>query len=126
MIKIRKTRKEYHGEEALKWEKAGKTQGRKGCKMVRINMAFAPEIHDFIRTMARVRGESMTEFTNYVFKQYMEDNSEIYKKVLEFKNSKHEKSEHCEEVAEEYRQIDTWLKDYKRLLEQNQSSQDKV
>ncbi|MCR4745534.1 MAG: hypothetical protein K5894_09955 [Lachnospiraceae bacterium] len=85
--KPKKARKEYHGEEAQKWQKKRKTQGRKGCKMVRINMAFDLELHDFIRTMARVRGESMTEFTNYVFKLYMEDHLEVYKKAMEFKNT---------------------------------------
>ena len=65
----------------------GKTQGRKGVKAVRINMAFSPEVHDYIKTMARVRGESVTEFTNYVFRQSMEENADLYDRAKEFKDN---------------------------------------
>lgn len=34
-----------------KWQ-ADATQGRKGCKAIRINMAFSPEIHEYIKVMA--------------------------------------------------------------------------
>ena len=65
----------------------GRTQGRKGVKMVRINMAFSPKVHDFIRTMARVRGESVTQFTNYVFEKSMEENADLYEQAQQFKDS---------------------------------------
>ena len=65
----------------------GKTQGRKGVKAVRINMAFSPEIHEYIKVMARVRGESVTDFTNYVFRQSMEENAELYEKAKAFQES---------------------------------------
>ena len=65
----------------------GKTQGRKGVKAVRINMAFAPDIHDYIKTMARVRGESVTEFTNHVFRQSMAENADLYEQAKEFKDN---------------------------------------
>lgn len=41
-----------------------KTQGRKGCKAVRINMAFTPENHRFIKVYARSTGQTMTEACN--------------------------------------------------------------
>lgn len=85
--RAQKPRREYHGQEAQEWQKAGKTQGRKGCKMVRINMAFEPDVHEFVRTMARVRGETVTDFTNHVFRQFMEDNADTYKKAMEFRES---------------------------------------
>lgn len=82
-----KPRKEYTAQQAQEMRQAGTTQGRKGCKAVRINMAFAPDIHEYIRTMARVRGESVTDFTNYVFRQSMADNAELYEKAKAFQES---------------------------------------
>lgn len=41
-----------------------KTQGRKGCRAVRINMAFTPENHRFIKVYARSTGQTMTEACN--------------------------------------------------------------
>ena len=64
-----------------------KTQGRKGVKAIRINMAFTPEVHDYIRIMARVRGESVTEFTNYVFRQSMEQNADLYDQAKAFREN---------------------------------------
>ena len=63
----------------------GKTQGRKGCKAIRINMAFAPDVHDYVTTMARAAGMSITEFTNVVFRQHMENNMDQYEKAKEFR-----------------------------------------
>lgn len=79
-----KERKTYTEQEAQELREAGKTQGRKGVKATRINMAFSPTVHDYIRTMARVRGESVTEFTEAVFKQHMEANAETYEKAKAF------------------------------------------
>ena len=67
--------------------KQGRTQGRAGCKAQRINMAFSPEVHDFIRTMAKVRGESVTAFVNSILLNAMEENKEVYEQALKFKNS---------------------------------------
>ena len=66
---------------------AGLTQGRRGVKMHRINMAFDDDIHEYIQTMARVRGETLTAFTNYVFRKSMEDNAELYEKAKAFKET---------------------------------------
>ena len=63
-----------------------RTQGRKGCKSVRINMAFTLSNYDYIRVMARVTGTSMTQFTNLILSQYREEHPEIYqqaKSILE-------------------------------------------
>lgn len=59
-----------------------KTQGRKGCKAVRINMAFTPENHSFIKILARVKGQSMTEFTNEVISKYRQEHPEVYEQAL--------------------------------------------
>ena len=58
-----------------------KTQGRKGCKATRINMAFTPENHQFIKTMARISGQTMTEFTNLVIERYRTEHPEIYEQA---------------------------------------------
>lgn len=83
----RKERKTYTEQEQQEFREAGKTKGRKGCKAIRINMAFTPEVHEYIKTMARVRGESITDFTNYIFTRSMEENAEVYQRAKEFKES---------------------------------------
>lgn len=55
-----------------------RTQGRKGCKASRINMAYTPENYDFIRVMARIRGTTMTDFANFAIEQYRTEHKEIY------------------------------------------------
>lgn len=55
-----------------------RTQGRKGCRAVRINMAFTPDNHEYIKTMARISGQTMTEFTNLVIERYRAEHPEIF------------------------------------------------
>ena len=40
------------------------TQGRKGHKQKRINMAYTPENYEFLHRKARMMGISMTEYMN--------------------------------------------------------------
>jgi len=54
-----------------------KTQGRKGCKAVRINMAITPENHEYIKIMARVTGKTMTEFANLAIERYRNEHPEL-------------------------------------------------
>ena len=61
-----------------------KTQGRKGCKAIRINMAFTPENHEFIKVMAKASGKTMTEFTNLVIAAYRKEHPEIMKQATAF------------------------------------------
>lgn len=82
-----KTRKLYNEQQAQEMRQAGTTQGRKGCKALRINMAFTPEMYEYIKTMARVRGESITDFTNHILRQSMEDNAELYEQAKAFQES---------------------------------------
>ncbi len=63
-----------------------RTQGRKGCKAVRINMAFTPDNHEFIKVMARISGKTMTEFTNLVIERYRTEHPELFedaKKIID-------------------------------------------
>ena len=65
----------------------GRTQGRKGCKMHRFNMAFTPKAYNFLTCMARVRGETMTSFVNHLVEKCADDNAEIYQQALKFRDS---------------------------------------
>ena len=58
-----------------------KTQGRKGCKAIRINMAFTPENHEFIKVMATISGKTMTEFANLVVERYRNEHPDIYEQA---------------------------------------------
>ena len=58
-----------------------KTQGRKGCKALRINMAFSPENHEYIKVMARLTGKTLTEFANLVVERYRTEHPELYEQA---------------------------------------------
>ncbi len=48
----------------------GTTQGRKGAKAKRINMAFSDDNHVFIHAESRRLGMSATQFVNMLIEQY--------------------------------------------------------
>ena len=83
----RKERRTYTPEEIQAFKDELRTAGRKGAKLPRMNIAFAPEIYDYIQTMSRVRGETLTDFVNHVLRQSMDDYADIYKRAQEFRNS---------------------------------------
>lgn len=62
-----------------------KTQGKKGCYACRINMAFTPDNHDYIRTMAKVNGQSTSEFVNAILDD-IRGNDTKYKKFKKLLN----------------------------------------
>ena len=68
-------------EEATERAQQLRTQGRKGCKAIRIHMAFTPDNHEFIKIMSTITGQNMTEFTNAIIKQYREEHPEIYEQA---------------------------------------------
>ena len=82
-----KPRREYTEQEKQEYMQQGKTTGRKGLKMPRINLAFAPDIYEYIQIMSRVTGQSMTDYVNTILRQYMEEHQDIYKRAIEFRNS---------------------------------------
>ena len=81
------SRKTYTEEERQAFMASLRTGGRKGCRLPRINMAFTPELYDYIRTMSKVSGLTLTVFLNTILKQYMDEHREQYDKALEFRNS---------------------------------------
>ena len=68
-------------EEANERAQQLKTQGRKGCKAIRIHMAFTPDNHEFIKIMSTITGQNMTEFTNAIIKQYREEHPELFQQA---------------------------------------------
>lgn len=74
----------YTEQEALQYMNNLQTTGRKGLKLPRINLAFAPDVYQYIRHMSRVKGVSMTEFVDAVLRQHMDDHRDIYEKAIEF------------------------------------------
>lgn len=83
----RKARKTYTEAEALEIMDQLKTNGRKGVKLPRINVAFTPEVYMYVTTMAQVRGQTITQFVNHILRASMEENRELYEKAIEFRNS---------------------------------------
>ena len=63
------------------------TPRAKRQKLQRINMAFTPDNYEFIHTMARVRGETLTAFVNEIIDKAKEDHADVYRQALLFKNT---------------------------------------
>ena len=70
-------------EEQLERMEAMKTQGRKGCKAKRINMAFSPKNHNYINVMSRISGMTLTEYVNHILDECRTKNEDKYKKAKE-------------------------------------------
>lgn len=85
--KERKPRRTYNEQEAAEALRTLRTSGKKGLKLPRINLAFAPDIYEYVQIMSRVRGESMTDFVNIALRQHMEEHRDLYDKAIEFRNS---------------------------------------
>lgn len=71
-------------QEQLERAEKMRTMGRKGCKAVRINMAFTPSNYSFIRVMARATGRTMTEFTNVIIQAYRNEHPEFMEQAKHF------------------------------------------
>lgn len=83
----RKPRKGYTQAEKDLFAETLQTAGRKGCKLPRINLAFSPAVYDYVKTMARAQGITLTEFCNKIMQQHMEEHRAVYEKAVEFRNS---------------------------------------
>jgi len=77
----RKERPTASAEEQATRMEQGRTQGKKGCKAIRINMAFTPSNHDFIRVLATATGKTLTEVTNNIVAQFAKEHPEIKAKA---------------------------------------------
>lgn len=70
-------------QEVQEAQEALQTQGRRGYKMQRINMGFTPTNLDYIRTMAKAKGMTQTQFVNYVLEKHREAAGDSYTKIKE-------------------------------------------
>ena len=66
-------------EEKERREATGKTRGRKGCKLPRVNLALWTENHDYVETMSNMYGQSMTDFINGIITEHRERNTHYQK-----------------------------------------------
>lgn len=55
----------------------GTTQGVKGKKLPRINMAFSSDTYEYIKRESRIRGLSATAFVNYIIEEYKKEPGNI-------------------------------------------------
>ncbi len=83
----RKERKTYSAAEAEQIKANLASQGRKGVKVDRINMAFTPENYDYVKTMAAIKGQTMTQFLNDIVGQSLKKNKKLYEQAKEFANN---------------------------------------
>ena len=84
----RKPRKRYSAQEAAEILESGRNaRGLGGVKMPRINMAFTPVNHDFIITLARMRGETYTDFVNHMVDLYREQFKDQYEAAKKLRES---------------------------------------
>lgn len=56
----------------------GSTQGRKGAKLPRINMAFSAESLDYLRVISALKGMSITKYVNSLVEQDRARNVDAY------------------------------------------------
>jgi len=82
-----KDRRTYTADEAREAMETLRTNGMKGVKLPRINLAFTPSNYDFVQTMARVRGETMTDFVNYIMSEARERHADLYEKAIAFRDA---------------------------------------
>lgn len=71
-------------QEELERKEQLRTQGRKGAKATRINMAFTPSNHEFIKVLSKASGRTMTEMTNQILTAYRNEHPEFLAKAREF------------------------------------------
>lgn len=80
-----KGRKEWNEETGAEYLDSLETAGRKGLKLPRINMAFSPDNYQYVQTMSKACGESLTQFVNRIIKLSRENNAEAYEQAKNFR-----------------------------------------
>jgi len=60
-----------------------KTQGRKGKALPRINMAFYPDNHEYLKLISRLEGVSMTRYVNDLIAKDRLENQSVINKAQE-------------------------------------------
>lgn len=68
-------------EEVHERRKYMKTQGKKGAHAIKRTMAITPDNDEYVRTMAAIKGWSVTYYINYVLEQYRLEHGDAYKRA---------------------------------------------
>ena len=58
-----------------------RTEGKKGGKAQRFNMAFTPSNLDFIRILSKLKGQTMTQFVNEIIVKEREAQADLYNQL---------------------------------------------
>jgi hypothetical protein len=82
-----KTRKTYEAQEAAEFMQDLNTSGRKGLKLPRINLALAPDMHDYLKTMSRASGLTYTEFIDKLLRNHKEKHGDEYAQAVKIRDS---------------------------------------
>lgn len=83
----RKERVTYSAQEADSFLQEHRTAGRKGVHLPRINVAFSPDVYDYVRTMSKAAGMTYTEFINKIITEHKKTHEDIYNRAVEIRNS---------------------------------------
>lgn len=64
-----------------------RTQGRAGMKLPRINLAFSPTNYEFIKIMAAMNGQNLTQYVNDIITAERERKADAFAKVKAIKDN---------------------------------------
>ena len=82
-----KTRKTYDTQEAEAYAQGLNTSGRKGLKLPRINLALAPDMYDYLKTMSKASGMTYTEFIDKLLRSHKEKHGDTYAQAVKIRDS---------------------------------------
>ena len=85
--KTRKERRTYNAQETAEYMNDRRTTGRKGMHLPRINIAFTPDVYDYVKVMSKATGMSYTEFVNKILSDHKDSHGELYARAVEIRNS---------------------------------------
>ena len=85
--KKNKERKTYTAQEAQEFSNSLQTKGRKGVKLPRINLAFTPEIYQYVKAMSKASGLTYTEFIDHILQAHKAEHEEAYQQILKIRES---------------------------------------
>lgn len=75
----------YTEEEKQAYLKQGKSSGRRGIKLPRINVAFTLDNYEYVQIMARATGQTMTAFINQVLDQHRAAHADTLERMQQFR-----------------------------------------
>ena len=64
-----------------------RTQGRTGMKLPRINLAFSPTNYEFIKIMAAMHGQNLTQYVNEIINAERERKKDIFEQTKALRDS---------------------------------------